>query len=731
MFAACSGERFKMIEKLVKELPEVYQPIFGHPEFLTAASRPCVDRLKEIESVYVSLEKLLRRPLKVLDLGCAQGFFSLSLARLGAVVLGVDYLDQNIALCRALALEHPCLQISFDEGRIEDVVSNVQPGQYDLVLGLSVFHHLVYAHGAPAVKALLEQLAQVSGVLVLEMALKSEPLYWGPSQPHDPRDLINDIGFVHLMAYHDTHLAPIPRPLFVASSHYFIVDNFACKFDYWTLEPHAKAHGVHQLGRRYFFSDDFVLKLYRLDADRWEYNRDDFRREVAFLVDYPEGFIVPKIIAHGQNSTEAWLAMQKLPGRLLLDLIGEGVDFDSRRILCAVLRQLSALEAVGLYHNDVRTWNVLVDVESDSVFLIDYGSISGKCEDCCWPWNIFLAFFVFVKEVASAQVDDPVPLRTIAVSPYALPESYRIWALSLWQRPLSEWSFELMYESLVGLDYPDASAVEQGSGVETVGSLCDAQQAGGTLQDIEIRGGLQPERKHMGNQVVRGPSSNLSGNVDQQPLAAWMKAIEDAFQAQNLYVSEIVQACQAIVQQAEVKAQQAEVKAQQAEVKAQQAEVKAQQAEVKAQQAQETSTQHISQLRDVHNSTSWRITKPLRFMARAVPISRGASAMFREGALMGIKRLIRPVVAGAIRLVFLLPGVRRLLSSVLKQIPWLHHRLLRVAVNTGMVSVERCVAGGSYGSMLPGGAMETKALTPRARQIFADLKCAIDKKGAV
>jgi O-antigen chain-terminating methyltransferase len=96
-----------MIAELVHRLPEVYQPILGHPELSERVSRGCSDRLDDIARIYRALETQLGRPLRVLDLGCAQGFFSLSLADLGATVLGVDYLAANIDVCQALAAERP------------------------------------------------------------------------------------------------------------------------------------------------------------------------------------------------------------------------------------------------------------------------------------------------------------------------------------------------------------------------------------------------------------------------------------------------------------------------------------------------------------------------------------------------------------------------------------------------------------------------------------------------
>ena len=168
---------------LAQALPEVYQPIFGHPELSEAVSRPSRDRLDHIVSLYKAVEALLGRPLRVLDLGCAQGFFSHHLSALGALVHGVDYLDANILLCKALAEERGDVGITFDTGEIENVVGRLSAKQYDLVLGLSVFHHLVHEKGAPHVGALVNELARKAYACVFEMALAEEPLYWAASQP--------------------------------------------------------------------------------------------------------------------------------------------------------------------------------------------------------------------------------------------------------------------------------------------------------------------------------------------------------------------------------------------------------------------------------------------------------------------------------------------------------------------------------------------------------------------
>lgn len=105
--------------------------------------------------------------------------FSLSLAAEGHQVHGVDFLDLNVDVCQALAQEHPTFAASFEHGTVEDVIARLDPDQYDLVLGLSVFHHLVHSQGIARVAGLCRKLSEVTDAGIFELALREEPLYWG------------------------------------------------------------------------------------------------------------------------------------------------------------------------------------------------------------------------------------------------------------------------------------------------------------------------------------------------------------------------------------------------------------------------------------------------------------------------------------------------------------------------------------------------------------------------
>ncbi|MDD3029120.1 MAG: class I SAM-dependent methyltransferase [Alphaproteobacteria bacterium] len=431
------------LEQYVSNLPEVYQPIFGHPELSTQVSRFCDNRLTLITKVYRALAERLGRPLQVLDLGCAQGFFSLHLAQQGASVVGIDLLPQNIDVCNALAAEQKNGSVHFHEGRLENIIGTLGKNQFDLVLGLSVFHHLAHQHGVATVQKLLNSLADNISVGLFEMALRNEPPEWAVSQPDNPRDLLEGYAFVHEMARIPTHLSLIKRPFYMASNTYWFLNDRLGQFSSWSDSSHVFANNASEKTRRYFFGDERIIKVVALDKGtpaRCERNLREYANEVAFLENPANLFPHPGLICHGRKANQAWMVRDLWPGALLVDAIRQEAPYDARQVLLDILDQLARLETAGLYHDDVRTWNVLLKPDGHAS-LIDFGAIGTKKEDCEWPYDLFLSFMIFAREVLEGETFVPAPIRTPSFAPDDFPAPYNRVFLDFLEQPLDRWSF--------------------------------------------------------------------------------------------------------------------------------------------------------------------------------------------------------------------------------------------------------------------------------------------------
>ena len=80
--------------------------------------------------------------LKILDIGCGGGLVSMELAKLGAIVTGIDASDKNINIATAYALKnYPDLQTTFITADL-DSFSEKTDILFDVVLSLEVIEHV-------------------------------------------------------------------------------------------------------------------------------------------------------------------------------------------------------------------------------------------------------------------------------------------------------------------------------------------------------------------------------------------------------------------------------------------------------------------------------------------------------------------------------------------------------------------------------------------------------------
>ncbi|XP_013792735.1 ubiquinone biosynthesis O-methyltransferase, mitochondrial-like [Limulus polyphemus] len=81
--------------------------------------------------------------LKILDVGCGGGLLCEPLARLGAIVTGIDPLQENIEVAKQHSAQDPQIsgQITYLVSSVEEQVQN-QPSYYDAVVASEVVEHV-------------------------------------------------------------------------------------------------------------------------------------------------------------------------------------------------------------------------------------------------------------------------------------------------------------------------------------------------------------------------------------------------------------------------------------------------------------------------------------------------------------------------------------------------------------------------------------------------------------
>lgn len=374
---AMLAERDSRLERLKKAVKSVepYQPLYGVAGIIDAPARPSKDR-------GVAIERYLEgvRGKRILDIGSSLGYLSFFLADRGAVVEGWEYNAKNVEVANLTkAINGIPVKFLTKEFNPENVAT-ITDTQFDVAIVLSVFHHIIYYHDLEYTQRLVADLLMKVPVLIVELARKGEDskLPWDRAQPDDELaifDLVKDKVSIRQIGEFGNHLSSNRRPLYAVSLKQTVtVNGHAYSFERKTAEAYAGspvASGHSQ--RRYYFAKDYVVKEYVFnDPERkveWRTIVNELNVLDNLLAD-KDVYHLPRLVDHELTNHGAKLVVRRTAGNLLADepALSPG---RVRKIASDILKTLADLRANGLYHNDVRSWNIIVTAAG--AWLIDYG----------------------------------------------------------------------------------------------------------------------------------------------------------------------------------------------------------------------------------------------------------------------------------------------------------------------------------------------------------------------
>lgn len=366
--------RFKRpLLEVISELyakQEPYQPLYGCPAMSPGPRRPCGDRAQAIERAMDTAVAGLR----LLDLGASFGYFSLYFAERGARATGVDMKPECVTLARRVA-EFNGLPAAFHTAEVSlDFVREISPTEFDAALVLSVLHHVTHARGLAETQTLMAELCARVPLVFVELALRREdvPFEWRASLPEDPAAVFarcEDVEITKIGEF-PTHLSDIPRPLYRVRRKSVVVNGVRYAVDRATPFSYA---GAEDLGKTFLFGPEVFAK--RLQPREGPMAREILRQALREIANYENlrgrSARIPALKDYVVAPEEVILAFERLDAENLLDVLERGEEVDAAATLDGVVAALRDLRAHGLYHNDVRVWNVMVG--ASGVTLIDLG----------------------------------------------------------------------------------------------------------------------------------------------------------------------------------------------------------------------------------------------------------------------------------------------------------------------------------------------------------------------
>ena len=398
------------LRALVEALPEVYQPIYGY-EQLSSSRTSTSPRMRALLDTVELLSNALGRKLRILDLGSAQGYAAFCLAAHGHHVTGIEFLDLNVAVAEAIAAEHEDHDVSFVLGDVSDAESLVDIASYDVVVAFSIFHHLIHRDGHDSVASLIGRISAIVPHAFFELALAEEPLYWAEALPKAPRSTIASYGYSRQLVLSATHLSEVQRPLFFCSQRYLIVKDELVPFRSWVAQSHAHCHELQVMAMRYYVLDGAISKVAARRHDAlpdsvFSMLRDELRREAHVLTALARaGIDSPVLLDFADGPDETTLTRIALPGELVSEVLASLTVAEKTQITTDVLVELTTLESHGLFHADLRLWNVVFDREGRRARLIDHGSMRSTPTDVVYPNDPYLSFVIFVASLWSGRDD--------------------------------------------------------------------------------------------------------------------------------------------------------------------------------------------------------------------------------------------------------------------------------------------------------------------------------------
>lgn len=403
--------KLKVLKNYLNQV-EYYQPIYKVSNVLLERneriSRVSQDRA---ERIWFDCDQNVIQ-LSFLDVGCSLGYFSFYLADRGAYVFGIDLNPSNIAVCEAAKKINNVENAHFTLASFDlDYIAEIPLNKFQGVLLLSVLHHVIHARGIEYVKKMMALLISKIPVIYFEGALKDEEVSfaWRETLPEDVLEIFSGIANLRIeqLGVYSTHLSNIKRPLFrVSADDTIVVGDKIYKVEVSKF----KAYRDSPLNptREYFWSKQFLIKKYNLQGGGYArlqhqnlfqiFNEITINKKIHDLLGNNVRFA--KLIDYDLTSSSIKLVFERIEGVLLQDVY-KNLEIEQKKvILVSVLKSILDLKNIGVYHNDIRLWNIIYTGQ-DAV-LIDFGLASAielESSEIAISWLVYC--FIFNKDFAS------------------------------------------------------------------------------------------------------------------------------------------------------------------------------------------------------------------------------------------------------------------------------------------------------------------------------------------
>lgn len=347
----------KEVQRQVAQV-ECTQPLyhFTHPT-QNVANNHCEDLAKII------FQRLnhFSRGARILEMNCCLGYFSYYFADHGYIVEGLDPDPRSIEICHLLQNFNKS-PIAFSVGEFShDFIATLAAHRYDIIFLFKLIPILVSQLGVDALQNLMVALLEKIPILLVE----------APSEAAK-----TDVLYVFAKCV-DASIEQLPLPSSAATI-YLIMKNTVTVQEkpYKILSRKFMAYlGAGHFSRFYYDCEEVFIKKY-LVSPTLQHDAQ-ILQEIAHYQQLPQNPFFPDLLNYVHQDDAISAVFSKLPGTNLYDLLTTGAQIEALPVFRQIVHALIFLFEHGLFHNDVRLWNVMYD--EGKAYLFDLG-LAAKIE---------------------------------------------------------------------------------------------------------------------------------------------------------------------------------------------------------------------------------------------------------------------------------------------------------------------------------------------------------------
>jgi 2-polyprenyl-3-methyl-5-hydroxy-6-metoxy-1,4-benzoquinol methylase len=371
-------EQYQPLYKVLDNSPECFKNI------KRSASTP--QRAKIIQD---ALQRLLDmnsyKALNILDIGSSLGYLSNFIAdKTIHNVGGIDFDAKNNWIANLVSMNLKTGAHFTSQKLTKFYIDNLAPS-YDVILYLSVLHHVNNARGTDYIRNIVLSTVNKSPFVFFELAHKGEEVsfLWKQSLPDNIMNYFDYLPTydykLHFLGEFATHLSVINRPLYLLERKYIIISDEKYYYNKAIFDAHIGVHtDKYSTIHRYYYTQDsryFIKEYVELgNTEDLQHILNIHLKYLSYTANTISGIsrLVNYELLMNDEYNYLVVVFDKTEGMLLSDIV-HSIDINQAFLIANyIITIVAKLNNIGLNHGDIKIWNILYNNANNDISLIDF-----------------------------------------------------------------------------------------------------------------------------------------------------------------------------------------------------------------------------------------------------------------------------------------------------------------------------------------------------------------------